>query len=588
MGFLRANFRHVLELRPKFPQSRCRLVPFRHASFLAVESRRTSASNDHIRSVLLLRDDCYLFDPRTYPASHCCEKELGDLVTETSPNLLTAMLTNTSIMSTKLEAIDQFCLDNYQSWPANKRLYVMDIWQHVEHARRVAYIQQLQANFLDDIHNSGDVGQMLQMLYCLGHYRTPLHWRRIQDVQQKLLDTRESLTLDEQSIFCSTLVRSGSKLPNSTLADALISSLSSADLVRCNGIAISAILKAIRWYSTPTNVARTKALQQQLVEYAKVADIKSLTHIGLLGYNLSVFNYELVEVIVRKFSANLDAIRIKDVERAWLILAALAPSKFHTDDGAIVRFSQLVQEHLLQSLNSQYPDTVINCIAYLIVYGQRRGAEVKVKLIEWALGKGLAACKQHRKAASAEQLLIVDCYARVSLGQNYNGPNLPAEQAAQLRQNALGSIDGHNKSISDTIQGIFTKNGFHIMPYRIVPYSSTPELIFLYDTQSNKTARLPAIPENSRYILHAEELHGNAENVKAVAIVTSSWQQQIHAKQAYHGMFQYKLIQLRALGFYTIVIRHHTWRDCASLEEKQRLLIRLLGKHEVFALNRLY
>lgn len=579
-----------------------------------------------MRNVLLLRDDCYLFDPRTYPANDCCEKELNDLVTESGASLLTAILSNSSISTKKLTAIDQFCLANYQNWPTNKQLYVMDIWHTVKHARRatntqkITYTQQMQQDFLNDIVSNTDIGQMLQMLYYVSFYRTPLHWQHVQSVQRRLLDCRGRLTLDEQSIFCAALIRSGSKAPNSVLVDGLISSLWNVDLkngvsrcnevtpryngvtprfngaARCNEVAISSLAKAIRWYSTPDNISRTKDLQEKLVAYTKVADIKGITHIGLLGYNLGVFNYDLVELIVRRFLAELDAIRIKDVERAWLILSTLSASKFYTEDGTVDRFSEQVQEFLIRSLQTQHPDTLINCITYLAIYAVNKsqtGAHqvIRTELIDWALSVGLAACKRHKKVIIAELFLVIDCYAKISLGETYKGSTLPANHMVQLKREAFTSTDksiGHNKDISGTIERIFISNGFDMMTYRIVPYSNMSELIFLYDEKTNKTIRLPKIPENSEHILNAKELSGSRDGVKAVAIVTSSWQQQLHGKRANHGLFQYKLNQLRALGYYTMVIRQQDWKNCENFEAKQRLLIRLLGRHDIFVLDRLY
>lgn len=79
-----------------------------------------------------------------------------------------------------------------------------------------------------------------------------------------------------------------------------------SDLDSCNSVSINAVFKAIPWYSTPHNLARTKLLQKKLISYAKHTDIKELIHVGQLGYNLQPFNYCVFSIIMRRLLENLE------------------------------------------------------------------------------------------------------------------------------------------------------------------------------------------------------------------------------------------------------------------------------------------
>lgn len=577
----------------------------RNASFLAAESVQKNDTATHIRSVLAMRTDCYLFDVNKHPApciaNDCWEPELDRLVRAANqarspmrfyfnPSVRSSMSSSTSSSSmprkssytpqssTKLSAIDRFCLDSLEKWPKSKILYVLDIW----HTRKytTVYAEHLQNDFLNEIYEISAVGHVLQMLYYISYKRTRLDREHIQNIQDKFLNLFDQLTIDEQSIFCATLIRSDSKFHNSTLVDALITSLMNADLMRCNGMSITSILKAIRWYATPTNITRTKQLQEKLIAVASVAEIECLTHIALLGYNLHVFNYKLVETIIRRFLENLDSMRIKDVERACLVLSALSASQFRTDDHIVGEFCQQIQPYLRRSLHTKYPHTIIHCISHLSICGT-----IQMELIEWALDEGLKACRKQRVHPIPRELLAINSFAQINLAGQYKGPVLNDDYAAELRRKVRSDLEGHNKQMIEFILDVFNRNKLHMLPHRIVPHSSIPDLVFVYDKRTNRTATFSIDSTTSNCILQASDLHKNNKDLVAVAIVTSSWQQQLHGKNANHGFFQHRLNQLNLLGFRTIVMTHKDWKYCDSFDAKRRYLLRELCRHDVFLLN---
>lgn len=546
----------------------------RRVSFLAVERERTNVVLNYMRRVLANRSDCVLFDIKTHPILQCCENEINDLVLETAAINPTRPFTSKKV--DKLIIIDHFCLAKYKKWNSRKQLYVLDIWHTIRRVRIYTSTQKIQNNLINQIPDMTETGHILQALYYTAWLRKSLNRKQVEKIQQKLLDIRNSLSIDEQSIFCVALVKCAAELTNAEMVDGLITSIMTSDPHNCNSVSITSIVKAIRWYSTPDNLARTKLLQEKLIPYAKQTDIKGLIHIALLGYNLNHFNYYLIDIIIRRLLENLDKIRIKDVERVFLILSALTASKFKVSDGMLELY-QKVQEYLLNSLETQHPDTMIKCVAYLTMCGV-----INMELIEWSLADGLEACSKHKKTIPARDILIVDTFTKINLAK-YNGPSLNDALCAKYRSEISASLDGHNKKMADIILEMFSEHNLPILPHRIVPYSSTPDLIFVYDKKANeaKTFSLRSLKCNT-HIIKGADLHKNDPNLLAVAIVTSSWQQMLHSKNAHHGHFKHELDQLKLLGFKTIIIPHTNWNNFDNVEAKKRYLIRELHRYNVF------
>lgn len=544
----------------------------------------SSHEQNYMRTVLQRTNGCVLFESRLKWNKQLIQKESNPIVQRLISivdKLRKNNPTNYELINHgTLMAISKQCVEKYHDWPIDTQLHALDTWHYINGGKNMPYFKKQLTDFVSRFPDL-NAGPALQVMYYVAWSKRPF---RSQDESAAVIKQFEKhinrFELDEVSIYCLALIKSDVHVENENLIESLYDCLLQNDLQQFDHIGVTAIVKAVRRFSTTIHIHKLEKLQRYLIPFAKEASLMSLTHIIQLGAKQRAFNRQLIQVVLQRFLSKFNALRIKDAERALLALSVLNDKK----NAIEAEFLQKSQEYLLQSLSSNFVESVFRCISYLMVCGV-----ADVRLINWALDPEIRSIAFRNKTDGIEfPLLLIDSYAKINLGKTYTGHRLPVELCANLmpkiaEQEKTGRQSELTTEIGDTLQ----KNGIDCIQCHVAPCIPFADTFFIYNKRTNKTVcchdRYNHLPGT---ILKASDLHRNDRDLECVAIVSCLQRQTVFKSNRYSGIFQLKLDQLKSLGFKVIVIKRAAWILYTSVAAKRRYLTTELCKNNIFLLNR--
>lgn len=545
----------------------------------------TFNEQNYMRKVLKKTDGCVLFDPTKHFKYLVSPKEFNEK-NQTILKLISAVTKvnahhrfDMEFKQKLLAPLNDQCLENYKRWPIKEQLFALDVWHFANGVRNFPFFDTVLTDFLNEFHGLEN-GPALQTMYYVARTKRQLQPNEEAMVTKKLENIIENLTLDEISIYCLALVKSGCNVNSLSLIKSLYDCLMTNDLRHYDDIGVTGVIKAVRRFSTTDQLAELKELQAKLVPFADKASLIALTHIIQLGAKQRIFNTQLIDVIIRRFLQNLDKLRIKDVERALL---AISTFNHKANNNAIEKqFCDKVQEYLLMSLDTKFSASLIRCISYLVVLGI-----ADARLIDWALSTEVHAHVYGEAISSDEHaLLLIDSYAKINLAHTYAGNKLPEDLCAKLMPKVCETeVAGQKSELADSISNVLKANGVYCILTRPIPHVPFPEIFLVYNKNTHRAiGHLEANTDGT--ILNASSLHQNKSNLEAIAILPCLQRQLVFNTNRYNGQFQFKLDQLKLLGFKPIVIKKTIWNTYKTAEAKRRYLALELCRNDVFLLNK--
>lgn len=551
-------------------------------SFVANE-KRSSFEQKYMRTVLEKNAGCVLFNPSNHlnqlPTHKLSidQNQLTSKLTSVVTKINERKLSNTSRLDREyLVPLNAECLQNYKKWSINTQLYVLDIWHFLHGARKIPCMKVMLTDLFSKFADL-ETGPILQLMYYVAISKREFSEQETIAVTKKFDEIFNKLMFDEISVYCLALTKSKCEVTNEKIVKSLYDLLSKTDLQKCNNIGVIGILKAVRRYSTTVHIHELKSLQNQLIPYAKEVNWLALTNIIRMGTKQRVFNEQLIQIILRRLLKNIDKLRIKEIERS-----AFTISMFNDKSNSIqMEFLETVQKHLLLSLDTNFPFSLMRCISYLAICDV-----VDTKLIDWALDKEIHV-STYGAATSDENhaLLLIDSYAKINLQNSYNGNKLPNHLIDQMMPKmSVMEKRGKRSELGNEVSDILHKNGAHCIECQVAPYVLFPDLVLVYNKRTNKTVKsLQKNPPGT--ILNASDLTNSNQDLEAVAIIPCLQRHTVFESNRYTGHFQLRINQFKMLGFKTIVIRRSIWQLYQTDEAKRRYLALEFCKNNIFLFN---
>lgn len=541
-----------------------------------------------MRSVLKKTNDCVLFETsKVNWNKQLIDQQRAQIKNNPTIMRLTSIVekkdnsTNYEFLNHEsLMLINKECVEKSHEWPIDTQLYALDMWHYIKGGKNFPFFQKQLTNFVQRFSDLPP-GPALQVMYYVAwskhHFQSS---KESETVINRFEQQINNFQLDEISIYCLALIKSDALVENENLIESLYDRLLTSHLQKFDHIGVTAIVKAVRRFSTTVHIYKLQELQQYLMPFAKEASLMSLTHIIQLGAKQRVFNRQLIQVILQRFLNNFNELRMKDVERALLALSVLNDKKNATE----MEFLEKSQQYLLQSLSGNYVESVIRCIAYLMICGL-----VDVELINWALDPKTRTNAFGTIFDDDEfSLLMLDSYAKINLEKTYVGHKLPIELCATLTSKiAEKEKTGHQSELTAEIGDILERNSIDYIQCHTAPHIPFADIFLIYNKRTNKTVSCEDHRKNlPGTILKASDLHGNDRDLECIAIVPCLQRQTVFKSNRYSGIFQMRLEQLKLLGFKTIVIRRSIWIQYGNDAAKRRYLTIEFCKNNIFLLNR--
>lgn len=538
-----------------------------------------------MRKVLQKTSGCVLYHPVkhleyiTSPTAFRLENQIiVNLVAAIRKVHLYKRLRDVNYNEKLLTPLNKECLENYKNWPINEQLFAIDAWHSFKHVNDFSFFNVALSDFLHNFNELAN-GPALQTMFYVAYSKRKFTPDEETTVITKLEKVVNELTLDEVAIYCLAFIKSECEVTSSNLVKSLYECLMKSDLRNHDDIGVTGLIKAVRRFSTTSHLSEMKDLQKKLVPFAQEASLKSLTHIIQFGARQRMFNQQLINVIIKRFLCNLDNLRNKDVERALL---AISTFNQQTKSDIENEFVDNVQKYLLMSLDTKFPESIIRCISYLAVLGV-----ADERLVDWALDPSTHSIVYGESTITDEHaLLLIDAYAKVNLSATYNGHKLSEKTCAELMPRVTeNNAAGQSSQLASEFRDVLITNGAHAILAKPLPYVPFPDVFFAYNKRTHKTVE--SIKGNTDgSILEANHLHKNSSNVEVVAIVPCLQRQTVFNSNRFNGLFQFKLDQLKSLGFKVIVIKQTIWNCYKSAEAKRRYLALELCRNDIFLLNK--
>lgn len=550
---------------------------FRHHNFISHEKRKNSI--DFLRKVLKSRNDCFLYDPVNRSCNFAKNDEIIKELVELGHKFRNRTLkVNFQFSRTHLPPLDVKCLKKSTEWSTDQKLFVMDVWHSFFRQGHLDFFRKTLNDFLNEMETLPN-GSTLQVLYYVAGSKKRLKQHEERNIIQAMGRVLDHSTLEEISIYCSALVigEAKSRKEYSITVKSLFNYLSKVKDFKQNESAVLNIIKAVRHLSLVDHIKDIQAAQIQSLPLAEVAEMYTLTHIALLGFQQRVHNPQLLEIIMRRFMENIDKLRLKEIERMLLIISTF---QIERSDGLEKRFCKMIQETLKNSYETDFPSSLISCISYLIDMGI-----VDDELIDWALRYADQKLKNFVSQDDINRLLNIDSFAKINLAKTYEGHRLPENLCAEMKTKAFEHLsDGFQSRLMKDLGNIFQKNNHQYVLHKAAPHFLSSDLIFLYNKRMRKTVKISNSRKLKNTILYASDIQRNDPELMAVVIVPCMQRNKLFNSHIYVGPFQRKLNQLKLLGYETIVlpIAMNKWLSMDDINMKREQLHSNLIKRHIF------
>lgn len=562
-------------------------------SFTQHENKIEYKQQNYMRSVLEKTKGCVLYKP---------SKLLESIISPKVSNERNKIVSNLEAAVKKMQLYKRFndmsynkkvfsplndqCLDDFKNWPINEQLYALDVWHFVKNVNQFSCFNKMLTEFIRQLNELSN-SHALQTMYYVVQTKQLLNPTEENIVMNKIdkLEKNEA-TFNQISIYCLALflndVNNRSHEKNDiyhenklNLVNSLYSLLMKIDLRNTEDVGFSNIIKAVRRFSTIFHLHQMRLLQNKLVPFVQNASLPSLTHIIQLGSKQRVFNEQLIDLIITRFTSNLNKLRTKEVERALLVI-----STFNRNDRNDIerRFCDEVQKNLLKSLDTIFQSTLIQCITYLTILDV-----VDKRLIEWALNP----TTNSNINGNEHNLLVIDAYAKINLSGIYIGTTFSEKLCAKIMPNVnKNRAPGEQSDMAQKIMQTFENGGVHCTLIKEFPYVPYPDNFLVYNKQTQKSMEIIEINTNGK-IIKPNDLYSQEDNTHLVAIAVLSClqRQTVMYTNRYNGIYQQKLNQLIKLGFKPIVIKQTIWKLYKTPRAKQRYLNLMLCKNDVYLLQ---
>lgn len=161
---------------------------------------------------------------------------------------------------------------------------------------------------------------------------------------------------------------------------------------------------------------------------AEYGELKTALHIALLGTTQHVHNNSVLESIFRRFTSNVDSLRLKDMERISLVLSQsdFKSSKRIEQKMCQTFFPKL--QNIWDITNISHREMLIKCVCYMLMVDAYDMNVLKLVLDPKLLFNTFG----HSVDNYVREVFFIDSYVKINLRNVYKGPKLNDQQCKML------------------------------------------------------------------------------------------------------------------------------------------------------------
>ncbi|XP_011880292.1 PREDICTED: FAST kinase domain-containing protein 5 isoform X2 [Vollenhovia emeryi] len=212
--------------------------------------------------------------------------------------------------------IDRECMTRFLRLPTEKMLYLCDVIYQMLPRKS---INQYYSHYIwYSIRHLGNKPQKLspqqlvQILFFLNlHRKPPIN---MYEFEFRLEQCFEDLSINEVAVASLGFFKTRTKIRSNVFLSRIIRrTINEIDLL--DSVSIAALIKIIRFSTTLAEINECVELIKVITPYVPNYTLMTVTHIAQACGRLSIYDKELMDVIIEKFNRELKFARIKDIER---------------------------------------------------------------------------------------------------------------------------------------------------------------------------------------------------------------------------------------------------------------------------------
>nr|XP_019530042.2 uncharacterized protein LOC109401889 [Aedes albopictus] len=476
-------------------------------------------------------------------------------------------------------AADRVCLARVPKWNTEKLLYMADQWYPLKVAKIGKFVGKAMWKISTRLRKLPR-DQLVRAVFYINLTRTPVE--NMIDIEFNLKNNFFDFEIDDIAILCMGFFKTATPVRSVELIERIYQFTihSSKDV---KDISLAAILKLLRYSSKIPHAPSMERLLTALIPEIPRMSLFCCLHLALLGSDIHLCHQASLEVIIERFTKDIQLLRLKDMERIAFIIGHFNMTIPDQKDIALLK--AIIEElpNRIQEI-TQYPKSYLSLLNFMTlkeIYSE--------PLITAAFEKRFLFMTYGRNVAGAgREVISLDAFLRINLkNANYTGnyfPQKPFKVVAKLTQDYVPSRE-YRLTKSDRmlleIQSAFQSRHQFAHIIHLLPHFQRPDVILLWDQGRKQFLDVAArCPEQySGDILSREQLLKDDAadgNLRLIAVVAGGWNCYVRDQNRVTGGFAMKLKQLGLVGFETVVIPWHEW-PLESLEAKKTYLFNILN-----------
>uniref|UniRef100_A0A182MK28 RAP domain-containing protein n=1 Tax=Anopheles culicifacies TaxID=139723 RepID=A0A182MK28_9DIPT len=462
--------------------------------------------------------------------------------------------------------LDSECLERVANWNVEQLLHFADQWYPLRLAKQGKYVNKAIWKISNRLRKLPPE-QLLKTVFYINLTRVPVE--NMMDIETNFHQNFDAFSIDNIAVLCMGFFKTETPIRNSELLEKIYHQLT-MQVSSVEDIALTAILKLLRYSSRIPNVSSMERLLDALVPEIPRLSLLACLHVALLGSDIHVCHRDTLALIVDKFLQNINNLRLKDVERIAFVLA-------HGNIALKDNREMLLLRTILADIPNrvaeivQYPKCYISLLHFLSLRNIYDTAYIsgafERRFLQLAYSKNIG--------GAGREAVALDAFVAINLAEGEYGGNRFPDNAfrlvCKLTQDYLPNpsykLTKSDRMLLD-IQTTFStiwKAPCQIL--HLLPHYQRPDILFCFDDRTRKVVTLSETFEdglpNTHAIMKRENVLGERRscdsNLRLVAIVVGSWNCYVRNDRRRTGGYEMKLAQLRKLNYETIEIPWYEW-----------------------------
>uniref|UniRef100_A0A182RMX4 RAP domain-containing protein n=1 Tax=Anopheles funestus TaxID=62324 RepID=A0A182RMX4_ANOFN len=461
--------------------------------------------------------------------------------------------------------LDSECLERVANWNVEQLLYFADQWYPLRLAKQGKFVSKAIWKISNRLRKLPPE-QLLKTVFYINLTRVPVE--NMMDIETNFQQNFDAFTIDNIAILCMGFFKTETPIRNSELLEKIYGKLI-AHLPTVEDIALTAILKLLRYSSRIPNVTSMQNLLDALVPEISRLSLLACLHVALLGSDVHICHRGTLELIVDKFLAHIDKLRLKDAERIAFVLAHGNITLREGREMVLLRTILADMPNRVAEI-VQYPKCYVSLLHFLSlrnIYDTTYISGVfDRRFLQLAYSRNIGGAG--REAVGLDAFIAINLAEAAYGGNRFPDPafRLVCKLTQDYLPNPKYKLTKSDRMLLDIQATFATLSKVPCQVMHLLPHYQRPDILFCFNERTRQVVALGENSEidvpNTHVIMQRENILGERscdKNLKLVAIVVGSWNCYIRNDRRRTGGYAMKLAQLRKLNYDTIEIPWYEW-----------------------------